>query len=343
MPASKKPRKVSGSTKSVARTLAKPKVRSTTPVRLTPAESKKLDRIAQAHAARMAAEFKDVREVVQHFERVEPSLGGRETGRVPSGRDVVAKTGGSSERSGGAKDDRQLVMPSTDLASYMAGATSDDATVTKDAGVIEKRWNTRNDDGTTTVHTSAYNANEGSRTSTETTRSQNDTRAQRITDRRDGSSDGETVITDRRDRLIVRHSWERDARGNFVRDNFQYRDYRSGEERDYDRAAERRRGLVRLPSDDAGSPLGRRLGARFSHGATKPAPVVTQVNPGERDDSGSRAPRLNLGKKIVVNPGVEAGNQGREVGAARVKHWQRQLRDKVRGQVNPPRPKGGKS
>lgn len=308
--------------------------------RLTPAEHARLDRIARAHAARMAAEFKDLVDVMQNVERVEPSLGGSKGGG-PGGRDLAGRAGAKISGSQGATDDRRAFMPSTDLKSYMAGAASGDATVRKDpsTGVVEKTWTTNNSDGTTTVHTSAHDAHEGTSSSTHRTLSGgNETHFIRITDHRDGSSEGETRVT-HRDGRSVQHTWARDPGGNLVTDYFpQTTDSRGRTVEAWDRARDRRRGLTRLPSDDAGSDLGRQLGARFSHGAKKPAPVVTHVNPGDREDTGPRAPRINLGKKIVVNPAVEAANQGREASAAQRKHWQQQLRDKIGGQVNPPGP-----
>ena len=344
MPKSKRPAKMKVARRT-ATARAVPSARSKVKVaavraRLTPTESARLDRIARAHAARMAAEFKDLFDVTQNVERVEPSLGGGKGG-AQGGRDLAGRAGAGTKGSQAAADDRRTFMPSTDLRSYMAGAARGDATVTKVGGVVEKTWTTNNSDGTTTVHTSAVNTREGSSTSTQTTRNGGDEMHIRITDHRDGSSDGETRVTNR-DGSSAQHTWSRDPAGNLVIDYFQTTD-RRGRTQEWDRARDPRGGLTRLPSDDAGSELGRRLGARFSHGAKKPAPVVKQVNPGQRDDTGPRAPRINLGKKIVVNPAVEAANQGREASLAQRKHWRQQLRDKIGGQVNPPGPERRKS
>ena len=317
--------------RATARVIVKP--------RLTPAEHAQLDRIAQAHAARMAAEFKDLFEVMSNVERVEPSLGGRRDGGPAGIPDLSGLPGGSSQGSGSQRDDRHAFMPSMDLSSYMAGAASGDATVTKDpeTGIVEKTWTTENEDGTSTVHTSAHNPQEGSSTSTHTTRSGGrEVHHIRITDRRDGSSEGETRVTDADGRTT--HTWERDSRGNLVVDFFQTTDRRGRVVEEWDRARVPRGGLNRMPTDDATSELGRALGARFSHGAKKPGFSGPLVNPGDPDLSGPEAPRLNPGDSIVVNPAGEAAGQGREVSAARARHWQQQLRDRVGGLVNPPGP-----
>lgn len=303
---------------------------------LTPADQARLEQIRQLEAARAAAELKDVLDVLKELERMEPSLGG-------GGSVLPMGPSGSERGSGSARDDRQAFMPSMDLSSYMRGAARQDGGGGKqpqtDNEPKSDTWTTRGEDGTTTVHTRVHNSENGSTTTTHRTHDgDRETRYVLITDYADGSSEGVTRAT-LPDGTTVTHTWSTDPSGNFVTDHFTTEDSQGRLVEEWDRADSRRRGFVRLPTDDETTELGRALGARFSHGAKKPAPVVTHVNPGDPDASGPQAPRFNPGERIVVNPAPDAaGQQAREVSAERAKHWQQQLRDKVGGHVNPPGP-----
>src|SRR5690606_22561276 len=93
-------------------------------------------------------------------------------GRLPRTSDgKPAGNAGPSER-GGTRNDAGAFMPSGNPASWVSGAASTDATVTKDrtTGIVEKSWTTQNSDGTTTVRTSSHNPGNGSDTTTSTTR-----------------------------------------------------------------------------------------------------------------------------------------------------------------------------
>jgi hypothetical protein len=64
-----------------------------------------------------------------------------------------------------------------------------------------------------------------------------------------------------------------------------------------------------------------------------------RVNPGDPDDKGNAAPRIDLGDAIVINPDVnEVIGGGRELSAEVGAAMRRYLREKVGGLVNPPGP-----
>lgn len=321
-----------------------------------------LDRIARAHAARMAAEFADFQDATRDVTRVDPGLGQRGNarvmpaveaftvphadllGRLPRTSDGAPVGNASPSERGGARGDADALRPSADPTSWMGGAAGSDANVTEDpaTGVIEKAWKVDEDDGSTTVHRSVHNPQDGSHTSTRT-RSEGGREVHyiRITDNQDGTSNGTTRGTDARG--VTTHEWSRDASGRLVQDWFLTTDHRGRTVEEWDRGEDRRRGFVRIPTDDQGSALGRRLGERFSHGAQARAPEVTKVNPGEPDNSGPQAERINPGQSIVINP-AGVGSVTRDMSAARAKHMRQMLRDKVGGHVNPPGPgkTGGK-
>lgn len=63
------------------------------------------------------------------------------------------------------------------------------------------------------------------------------------------------------------------------------------------------------------NPLATYLAARFSHRPHTPPPEPSKVNPGAPNDSGPRAPKIDPGESIVINPVTEASGQSREMSA----------------------------
>ena len=59
------------------------------------------------------------------------------------------------------------------------------------------------------------------------------------------------------------------------------------------------------------------------------------VNPGQLDDSGPKAERIDPGDSLVVNP-AGAASQAREVSRELAEHWKAQLLERAGGLVNPP-------
>lgn len=305
--------------------------------RLTAVDEARLEQSAQMQAARMMAELKEFFDALADLQRA-----------------GLLKGIGGGDSTDWVRELANKFRPSMDLSSYMAGAArSDGKDPAKGGGdkpggggdrIIEKRWSRQNDDGSVTNFSHVTNLENGSYTTTEVWW-EGDTEVlySRHTDYADGSSDGEyRVRLD--DGGYVSHAWAKDPNGNFVIDLFQTTDRHGNVVEVYDRAAARRRGLVRIPTEDETSELGRELGRRFSHGKRAGSPVVTWVNPGDPDLSGpTDAPRINPGESIVVNPATEsAGKQAREISAERAKHLVQDLRDKVGGVVNPPGPSDGR-
>jgi len=76
---------------------------------------------------------------------------------------------------------------------------------------------------------------------------------------------------------------------------------------------------------------------RHNPGGTVKSP--NRVNPGDPDDSGNAAPRLDPGVSIVVNPPLnESAGRDREISAEMGAALRQQLQDKIGGKVNPPAP-----
>ncbi|MGE0703770.1 MAG: hypothetical protein AB7F99_01145 [Vicinamibacterales bacterium] len=368
MPARKNPRvrAVRASARKPVPASAKGTVRVRERIRLSPVENARLDRIAENHAARLAAEFAHLEGLAQDLAGAASGIAGGKGTRpgalrtgglrdsmtgaseryrmphadlldgLPGNTDATAAgNAGPSER-GGARGDASAFRPSGNPAAWMAGAASTDATVTKDpsTGIVEKAWTVENGDGSTTQRTSVFNPQDGSTTSTSRTTSAGggETNYIRITDHANGTSDGTTRMSDQDG--TTTHEWARDTKGRLVTDLFTTTDSRGRVVEEWDRRLRPPQGINRMPTGEETSELARRLGARFSHGAKAPVVNPTKVNPGDRDDSPPPAPRLNPGDGIVVNP-AGPGVQSREVSAARAKHWRQQMRDKVGGIVNP--------